>query len=221
MTKKIGLIFYLIIQTGTIKGIDQTIMDKIEHSDSYTSLLWGTMGAVLCSIVLYLLQWYKDGHEYCLPPLRHCYPLICQKDSNLDLYSDSHHSKMINNTIDTIENRQDLECDDIQSEVLARPLISFPVAIDSFLRGMVTFFPALVVLILAWAIGSVMIDIGADRLFTRWIVNGVKPELLPTSTFLLSFILALSTGSAWGTMSILYPLVLVPTYMAMLQYFMR
>lgn len=62
--------------------------------------------------------------------------------------------------------------------------------------------------------GDVMVDVGADRLFTRLILTSIKPELLPTLTFLISFIIALSTGSAWGTMSMVFPLVLVPTYVS-------
>ena len=195
-------------------------MDKIENSDSYMAFLWGTMGTIVCTILLYLLQWYTDTKEYSLPPFESFYSLICQKESNSEHVSDSQSVKLIHK-IDADENKhgEDLtdcqqDIDDDQQEDVARPLISIPVAVNSFLRGMSTIFPALIVLVLAWAIGNVMIDIGANRLFTRWIVNGIKPELLPTLTFLISFIIALSTGSAWGAMSILYPLVLVPTYVS-------
>mmetsp|Transcript_12523 Transcript_12523/g.25935 ORF Transcript_12523/g.25935 Transcript_12523/m.25935 type:complete len:243 (-) Transcript_12523:220-948(-) len=57
-----------------------------------------------------------------------------------------------------------------------------------------------------------MVDVGADRLFARWIVDGVDAESLPTLSFLISFFMALATGTSWGTMSILFPLILVPTY---------
>jgi len=72
----------------------------------------------------------------------------------------------------------------------------------------------LIVLTLAWASGSMMIAVGADRLFSRWIVGGISPQALPTLSFLISFLMALATGTSWGTMAILFPLILVPTYQA-------
>lgn len=57
-----------------------------------------------------------------------------------------------------------------------------------------------------------MESIGADRLFAAWIVNGVDPRLLPTLSFIVSLLIALATGTSWGTMAILFPLILVPTY---------
>jgi Na+/H+ antiporter family len=73
-------------------------------------------------------------------------------------------------------------------------------------------FPALIVLNLVWAVGSVMVGVGADRLFANWITGGINPESLPTLSFLISFFIALATGTSWGTMSILFPLILVPTH---------
>jgi hypothetical protein len=73
-------------------------------------------------------------------------------------------------------------------------------------------FLALIVLTLAWASGAMMSAIGADRLFAAWIVNGVDPRLLPTLSFIVSLLIALATGTSWGTMAILFPLILLPTY---------
>lgn len=57
--------------------------------------------------------------------------------------------------------------------------------------------------------------VGVDRLFTNWIVGGGIPyKALPLLTFLVALLIALATGTSWGTMAILYPLLLVPTYEA-------
>jgi hypothetical protein len=79
---------------------------------------------------------------------------------------------------------------------------------------MTRIFLALVVLTLAWASGGTMNAVGADRLFAAWIVEGIDPQLLPTLSFLISLLIALATGTSWGTMSILFPLILVPTYIS-------
>jgi hypothetical protein len=60
-----------------------------------------------------------------------------------------------------------------------------------------------------------MTSIGTDRLFSSWITGGAIPyQLLPMLTFLIALLIALSTGTSWGTMAILFPLMLVPTYEA-------
>ncbi|KAL3919403.1 MAG: hypothetical protein SGILL_003768 [Bacillariaceae sp.] len=99
-------------------------------------------------------------------------------------------------------------------EVQPRFLMSVPETVEAFLFGMTRIFLALVVLTLAWASGAVMSAVGADRLFAAWIVNGVPPEWLPTMSFLVSVLMALATGTSWGTMSILFPLILLPTYIS-------
>jgi hypothetical protein len=59
-----------------------------------------------------------------------------------------------------------------------------------------------------------MTAVGCDRLFAAFIVGGISPEWLPTLTFLVSLLIAIATGTSWGTMSILFPLVLLPTYIS-------
>jgi Na+/H+ antiporter family len=101
-----------------------------------------------------------------------------------------------------------------QVTVQPRFLMSVSESLESFLFGMSRIFLALVVLTLAWASGTVMTAVGCDRLFASFIVGGVSPEWLPTLSFLVSLMIALATGTSWGTMSILFPLVLLPTYIA-------
>jgi Na+/H+ antiporter NhaC len=62
----IFFIFYLLVKSGEVEGEDQSIMDKIEVSDSYVALLWGTMAAAMCTLLIYLVQTVKDG-DFVLP----------------------------------------------------------------------------------------------------------------------------------------------------------
>merc|ERR1712125_203614 len=57
-----------------------------------------------------------------------------------------------------------------------------------------------------------MKDIGTDRLFATMISDGVAAQWLPTLSFFTSFLIALATGTSWGTMAIVFPLMMVPTY---------
>jgi Na+/H+ antiporter family len=97
-------------------------------------------------------------------------------------------------------------------DVQPRFIMSLGESIESFLFGMSRIFMALIVLTLAWASGALMSAVGCDRLFAAWIVGGIDPALLPTLSFLISLLMALATGTSWGSMSILFPLILLPTY---------
>jgi lipoprotein signal peptidase len=62
-------------------------------------------------------------------------------------------------------------------------------------------FPAAIVLTLAWASGTIMGAVGTDRMFAAWITDGIAYESLPTLSFVISFFVALATGTSWGTMA--------------------
>jgi len=92
------------------------------------------------------------------------------------------------------------------------PIVTVREAMDAFLSGCAKVFPALIVLTLAWSIGAVMGDVGADRLFSSWIKDGLSPKSLPTLSYIISAFIALCTGTSWGTMGIMFPIMLAPTY---------
>jgi hypothetical protein len=164
LQKKIVFVFYLLVQTGTVEGTEQTLMEKIEGSDSYTALLWGTMGTIICSTLFYLLQWNTDTKAYTLPPLKKFCAMICNKHEKDD------HGTVRADDDDDDDEHVEKSQDEIAQEI-SRPLISIPLVVESVLHGMATLFPAVIVLVLAWATGAVMVDVGADRLFARWIVG--------------------------------------------------
>ena len=184
------------VKTGEDTSIDQTVLDKIEAGNSFTALLWGTFAASIISMMLYIGQWYKPDGSLSFPNYKTFGKYFCMKENT--------HGRLFDDDDD----------ENADSSNDAKPLLSLPIAVDSFIYGMGRIFPALIVLNLAWAVGSIMVDVGADRLFSRWIVGGINPESLPTLSFLISFLMALATGTSWGTMSILFPLLLVPTYEA-------
>ena len=52
-------------------------------------------------------------------------------------------------------------------------------------------------------------------MFAAAITSGaVAYQLLPVLTFIISLLVAIATGTSWGTMAIIFPLILVPTYEA-------
>jgi Na+/H+ antiporter NhaC len=92
-------------------------------------------------------------------------------------------------------------------------LMTWREGLDALLTGMTHVFLALVLLTLAWAFGAVTVAVGLDRFFSNLIVEGdLGAEWLPTISFIVSAFIAFATGSSWSTMTIMFPLLLVPTY---------
>jgi Na+/H+ antiporter NhaC len=66
---------------------------------------------------------------------------------------------------------------------------------------------AVAVLYLAWMTGRACARLGTAQYLTALLGGQMAPELLPAVLFLTSGAIAMATGSAWSTMSILLPLV--------------
>ncbi len=80
-------------------------------------------------------------------------------------------------------------------------------AIDFYLRGIRSMTTAILVLLLAWAIGKVMGDLKSGHYVAGLVGESLPAWSLPTITFVLAAVMALATGSSWGTMTILFPIV--------------
>lgn len=81
--------------------------------------------------------------------------------------------------------------------------------IDWILKGFEDLLPAIMILILAWALNGVLKDLGLGSFLGGLLINsGIDFQWIPLITFLLSSIIAFSTGSSFSTMSILFPIVI-------------
>jgi Na+/H+ antiporter NhaC len=67
---------------------------------------------------------------------------------------------------------------------------------------------AMVILVLAWSLGSVTQEIGTAQYLTQVLSDHVALQLLPVLVFLTSAAISFATGTSWGTMAILLPLVI-------------
>lgn len=201
-------IFYLLVKTGDDGNGNQSFMDKIENSDSYSALLWGTMAAANIATLMYMAQIIQYGELVLLPT----WPVIKGLFSRNPSEASDSPAAVETRDLEETTKMVVVEVDESAGSAVPRPLMSLYECCEGFLYGMGRIFPALIVLTLAWASGAIMTTVGADRLFSRWIVGGVPAEALPTLSFLISGIMALATGTSWGTMTILFPLICLPTY---------
>ncbi len=67
-------------------------------------------------------------------------------------------------------------------------------------------FGAILILMFAWTIGSVISDMKTGAYLSTLVQGNISPQWLPVILFLLSGIMAFSTGSSWGTFGIMLPI---------------
>lgn len=79
------------------------------------------------------------------------------------------------------------------------------VAMEEGFKPMLT---AVMILTFAWAIADVNSTLGTANYIVSQLGDSIQPALVPTLVFLIAAITAFATGSSWGTMGILVPLVL-------------
>ena len=93
--------------------------------------------------------------------------------------------------------------------VVARRLMSFKEAMACVPKGFVAMVPPIIILTLAVALKNMVGSLGAD-IFFETIMTGAAASLysmLPAIIFVAACILAFSSGTSWGTFSILIPIV--------------
>lgn len=91
---------------------------------------------------------------------------------------------------------------------VSQRLMSIHQSINAAIGGFKTMLTAIIILVLAWSLALIIEDLHTADFLTSIMSNNVSPYFVPTLTFLLAAIVAFSTGSSWGTMAILYPLML-------------
>lgn len=90
-----------------------------------------------------------------------------------------------------------------------RGLMNFRELMDSIATGFKSMVPALLILIFAWSLSEITVDLGVNEFVAGIFKNSASGifSLLPAIVFAISVGLAFATGSSWGTMGILLPIV--------------
>ena len=91
--------------------------------------------------------------------------------------------------------------------VLGRRILPLEEAMEAWLQGMRSVVPACIILVLAWALGGVCDDLLTAHYIIQSLGDEIAPSLLPALIFWVSAVVSFATGAAWGTMAILFPLV--------------
>ena len=83
-----------------------------------------------------------------------------------------------------------------------------PTAVTIFFEGMKQMFLPTLILVFAWTLNAVIKEIGAAPYLVSFLGDKLSPTLLPVLVFVLASLVSFSTGTSWGTMAILMPLVI-------------
>lgn len=81
-------------------------------------------------------------------------------------------------------------------------------------HGAANLLPALIILVLAWALGNVFSELGAGKQLASLLSDGFPVDWLPLAVFGCGALTSFATGSSWGTMGLLMPLALPATLVA-------
>lgn len=153
-----GAVPILVILFGTILSLyitgsnslkangiaEYSIQDVINHSDSYSALLWSSFAACIVAVIM----------------------SISQKILNLE---------------ETIQ---------------------------AWTRGIQSMMVAAIILIFAWAISAVTNEMKTADYIISIISSSMDPRFLPALVFLVCALTSFSTGTSWGTMAIVTPIVI-------------
>ena len=91
---------------------------------------------------------------------------------------------------------------------LSQKLLTLQEVVDSYLNGIKSMVLAMVILVLAWSLGSITADLSTANYVLHLTRGLFSPHLIPAMTFIVAALIGFSTGTSWGTMAILTPIVI-------------
>ena len=91
--------------------------------------------------------------------------------------------------------------------VVASRRLSLAAAMEGFMAGAKAMLIAVSILVLAWSISAVCAELGTAEFLVGVAHNVLSARLLPAVVFVLAAAVSFATGTSWGTMAILMPLV--------------
>jgi Na+/H+ antiporter NhaC len=89
---------------------------------------------------------------------------------------------------------------------ISRKIMNLGEVFDAFVDGSKSLMITAIILILAWSLGTVASEVGTADYLVGAVTDKVPGGLIPIIVFVISMLVAFSTGTSWGTMAIVIPL---------------
>ncbi|WP_249260765.1 Na+/H+ antiporter NhaC family protein [Virgibacillus pantothenticus] len=80
--------------------------------------------------------------------------------------------------------------------------------LDIYLKGMQRMVQVILILVLAWALGSLLGEMGTAAYIVEQLDGNVPGNMVPAIIFLAAASMSFATGSSWGTFAIMLPLAI-------------
>ena len=98
---------------------------------------------------------------------------------------------------------------------IAQRILSVHETVDAWYGGVRATLFGMIILVLAWALADVTANLGTANYLVMILAGSLPPPLVPAVVFVLAAFTAFTTGTSWGTMGILLPLVVPLTWAVM------
>ncbi len=95
-----------------------------------------------------------------------------------------------------------------------RPFLFFSESCWAWIEGMKDLLQAMLILCLAWAVGLSFLACNTGTFVSSAASQNIKGQAFPALSFCIAAILSGITGTSWGTMAIMFPLVLPASHFA-------
>ena len=90
--------------------------------------------------------------------------------------------------------------------IVKQKLMTFEQAFNVFIGGIQKMASILVVIVVAWGVGSVCGTLGTSNFIVGAVDGVLSPALMPALLCLIGAVISFAIGSSWGTMAILLPI---------------
>lgn len=91
---------------------------------------------------------------------------------------------------------------------ISQKLLNVSKTIEAMSDGMKSMLFACVILVFAWSIGAVTTELKTADYLISILSDSINPRFLPVLVFIISALISFSTGTSWGTMAIVMPIVI-------------
>jgi len=91
---------------------------------------------------------------------------------------------------------------------LIQRLLKLKQLVDAWITGMKSMVIAMIILVMAWSLTSICLDLNTASYVAYATKDMLSAHFLPLMTFLIAAFIGFATGTSWGTMGILIPIVL-------------
>ena len=92
--------------------------------------------------------------------------------------------------------------------IVAQKILTLRQTVDAWFAGIRSMLLAVLILTLAWSIGAVTNEIRTADYIISLISESIDPRFLPVIVFAVCGLTSFATGTSWGTMAIMFPIVI-------------